>query len=1484
MNRCLWAVARLVGVSALAVISAIILAILSIAQEVSSPTSTCPARPAATSSLDVLFTGKTFGYLRVDHPEKTDVIVSREECKAKPAPRDDNTCESKHFFGDLMCEVGVQTPAELRTTTGKEGKPVLIGLGDNFGPRLEARMEDPDITHKRLRAQEQRNVSGMKCPLMPVAEPAATNTEPDGFWRWRSRNPGLDDVAADPVAQLLMKAGYNAVVPGREDFGLGPERLRNIANYMRCNPDSACKCQAGANVRMLASNLFIGTTYKKVREPLADELKKLRFKTRHNLIRPLDSAPFLPILQYLKFSVLTGANGKIPLFEAGAKPVEVCPAMEKKNAGSDYSDPDQPDFSKCYDVAPEVKAKDLDFREMVHDFVPEATGRDDSSKPGGSEKEKRAVDEYLKSNYKSGYIPVSKVVEQHQASLQRQGVVPAEKEVQAKKADLFQLSQTRTKVTVRVPVCKKEQQGSKCLEPDKNYFMCFYEPEDEDLAPAARSSTVKKQEKEKRYCQRIPVSRAFFQDDFVYLDRRKHEQQAGDEKEGANDVLIFGITDPDLSAGLSDSAGSWLERIRKKGQNEQSPYVCDNLAASQCPDPGRKIRVESAEASAVLGQLADYAALTCLSNPGTPGLGNCERKGADFKGKKILLAQMGETSARELISHLDGISFDLVFAKADRSYVTPSMTKIEDADAAPPILVAQPISDDTSEKLYRVISRVSLAPDPSDAKKRRIEVKSPPASCKDPGDCYRRDPGAAMTPKETVPAEKASDVGSAKQASDDKSAESLRYLQNELSKTAWQYLCQAIGNDRDDEIGSSLESLCKSYPSLPETQASASSSFVTEAILQIMRRKANADVAMLERRDLFTFASLDDIPQGGQAIPLQKILDRILWEGSTLQKITITGANLKATLKRSKQYLEAEGSTTSTPHIFGLPLVYSGIQPGRGKDEYIVNGTLIDDAKPYSIALAEHPMTSTGDYPELQKQVDGETSEVDSSLRARYISHVVCEELAPFSAAGDAAKVCDLGARSEKWKNISAERKGPGMSYFASCPKFDTNDILHGDWAGTEWNQCPTKMLSPPETQGHEGWGGFIDWSHNLKMWVLGAKPIGAQGAYSIPELAEAANQQEASAELKISEMSVAFTDFSPTLGPKDLNTRFPAPALSTVNQSQATSWAITNNTRFRALHSWLFGKLRWSPVDQYSSLDVSYASQKQEKSGGPQITRTHNEWAAVPLGWEFTVPVFTKSSERLAPREYIVVEPDRLRGQLRPMDSYLSVEFPQQAGACVGNVVGGNCVLTQHVRQDETFAWTPRVGYRYENKVSYAELGYQGAYNWRLPRAFLFNAPGSANFFVCPDPNNLGDCLNANGPNITPSTAASELYTKNWQHGPYLDSVLRVPLPPWKKGFYYQVQNKDEFFFPMSGDTASLTRYDLTMTHSVNIPIFWNFSLSPTIELFWYENQVNRDTLFRPTYTMKLNWTLDQRFKRVPAKETWSYSPFADKSSKTDK
>ena len=64
-------------------------------------------------------------------------------------------------------------------------------------------------------------------------------------------------------------------------------------------------------------------------------------------------------------------------------------------------------------------------------------------------------------------------------------------------------------------------------------------------------------------------------------------------------------------------------------------------------------------------------------------------------------------------------------------------------------------------------------------------------------------------------------------------------------------------------------------------------------------------------------------------------------------------------------------------------------------------------------------------------------------------------------------------------------------------------------------------------------------------------------------------------------------------------------------------------------------------------------------------------------------------------------------------------------------------------------------------------------------------------------------------------------------------------------------------------------------MSNGFSVPIYRNISVEPTVDLFWYENKVALNGLFKVNYSIKLNYTVDWGVGRMRFKEATKNTPF---------
>ena len=167
-----------------------------------------PALPAqAPSDLTIQYTGKLFGYYRIEADES---IISSQDLKDLKLP------PVRNFL----------TSALKPNTMGSD--VLLLGMGDNFAPEFGASIQ-----------QEFMLPAGAPCtakvkddPPQETRDPSKWHlSAPEVLYKSHKRMPALAD--CDNVTRFLMTAGYRAIVPGREDFIYSASWLRRIAFLLK---------------------------------------------------------------------------------------------------------------------------------------------------------------------------------------------------------------------------------------------------------------------------------------------------------------------------------------------------------------------------------------------------------------------------------------------------------------------------------------------------------------------------------------------------------------------------------------------------------------------------------------------------------------------------------------------------------------------------------------------------------------------------------------------------------------------------------------------------------------------------------------------------------------------------------------------------------------------------------------------------------------------------------------------------------------------------------------------------------------------------------------------------------------------------------------------------------------------------------------------------------------------------------------------------
>ncbi len=889
-----------------------------------------PVTGGGTADLDILFTGRLLGYFRNPRVQSGVTVDRNSPCRGVAGPED-------------ISEEG-QKLVESAQSYAYESR-VFVGTGDNFALFLPSRVFEP-------RPEESQEWKKAKVDQYGK----------DQFdWDWEQQKwakPTRDSIAlglrnglvmvpTDNVGCFLSYAGYDAIVPGKEDFYFGADRVRALGRFLAWMSQSAGPQYHP--VQMLAANLLVKTSWVSGHDPIPDSKKlPLHFKISDvsnspnpYMTFPSDGTEILPWLAEIE----------------GVFKREISEAEVIISPSGD--DPDRRDWNSSIDSAGvHIKFPFSDECWAVRDIANyEVDPKCHRLEPVKGEEDPQ--DNQKKVHRLRWRLPL--------------------KRLPAGNYKLCVWIPDRTKNPVEysvLPVCSRFSVGIPFLQ---------------YIDPPYLSRDVK-DEFDKQNQNQIPSP---------YLVKPVCNDLADGTCKGEwNKVAVFGVVDPDMEHEIGRLDSDWraIKKDTRKNVNCQRDLKCDKNEKKY------ETTLEVADPAAKLTQLIDYL-LDC-GKYGTRE-DNCygaEKNGGpelDFKSK-ILLAQMDSRKASLLAAHLQRqYHFDVVISEYDQQQFTRNQASVVDETVVPrkplpeqsacdehscdlPSFIAvpppawDPTWEDDPVRALRV-SQIAVGQERYVVSGTRInQIRSGKAVC---DGCTQSAAAQALTESRTKLAEDPKLSGAAR-------LELVEFLGKVLP----------VQPDIRNPLGPTKEETMKVlkdatlYAMLRETRADV-------ALLQKRDFYLPIPVADCLLRQLSGFLSSTNLcePQSGtgpDSHAWQKILDALIWKGDILTVIPVRGSVLQAIMKDSRQFDAKDESGLSLINETGRGLHALGIKAAGYKDTYLINDLPLDPNRLYSVATTDYIALGDTGYPELiDPSVPNFPRPLWDKRRLEYISGLVCDEL-----------------------------------------------------------------------------------------------------------------------------------------------------------------------------------------------------------------------------------------------------------------------------------------------------------------------------------------------------------------------------------------------------------------------------------------------------------------------------------------------------------
>jgi hypothetical protein len=658
----------------------------------------------------------------------------------------------------------------------------------------------------------------------------------------------------------------------------------------------------------------------------------------------------------------------------------------------------------------------------------------------------------------------------------------------------------------------------------------------------------------------------------------------------------------------------------------------------------------------------------------------------------------------------------------------------------------------------------------------------------------------------------------------------------------------------------------KSAPNDPDPAESWTTQQILERLATLrMQEVLHADLAMIQARDVFEAKLNGDAPITPQN--LKEMIDRVYWKDDYALAMPLTGATLKALLKKSAALAAEEKNSVNIDLERGRALVPLGIFQELATKAILVNSQSIQDASLYSVAVTDYLAFGDTGYTEFLTPAVPPAFRLRDFRTLHPIASIVClsikKALTPADPAFANADCGPEALQASTYEDVSNLRP------------FDA-------------------------TAGYTAWRQFVAWAVPSFQYHRDF-PL-----YAGTSQAEKVSQQKPRFSLTVEKMdlSVSVNTHQKTLQPitppqgvdvasVDLQSaKFAGNPISQVTAPDSSSIRYDNRTRFR-----------WSGqrADFFAMDDLVFAESKtQDTPTNPNYIRSLSGNA---LGLESgaVVRLFPKLKQA---SDLKLLVSERLDTELSSPLLSLTLNDPQ---------------FSTYLRNlNRTYRALTKAGFRLESANSWIEAGVEGGENIGLPYQYKFGnqvCPAGAgedyhnaiyaspllptNPAYYPGDQSLLDCVayysysapaasttRLGAPYLPPLNQATifaysplAIYkTNRSEMGAFVNFSLNIPLP-FSSKISYLLENKGDLFANGRNDLATDVHYFDQLSNALLIAARGNLSIKPEFDIFVYDGKVNGYKIHTYQAMLNLSYAFDWH-SGLPLGKAMLYANPAPKTS----
>lgn len=644
------------------------------------------------------------------------------------------------------------------------------------------------------------------------------------------------------------------------------------------------------------------------------------------------------------------------------------------------------------------------------------------------------------------------------------------------------------------------------------------------------------------------------------------------------------------------------------------------------------------------------------------------------------------------------------------------------------------------------------------------------------------------------------------------------------------------GEEVSKTLGDRARSVLQQRFGAPEAEVSqwSNEECLQKMIVESMRRDAKADVALLQKRDFFV-SNAAVLKEPLQRIDIQEVMDRILWKGDFLVRVAVKGSVLKEVMEQSKSLAKADSDLLRIETERERDLISIGVYFDAVSSQYMVNGATLDTERLYSVAMPDHMAFGDSGYPALKKPDGIEAVSVRRWSQLRPVSHVGCINV----VEGEDLALC-------LYPRIDTQ------SYLDNVDRVPPN--VSGN--PTRWERLRAQTLAGllPRNwlQSADGLTGRVQ---QRGTWAITLDKI--QGGFN-------GYQRNRPDEKRVKELFAGLNSPSRVLSPesKNLDASIRLRVARTIRMGDlyglAESSLVYNRVRDKENfyipdikdNVWA-GEFGWNPRLGYS---------------GPRSS----EWLGlIALRYEDNLmsPITSAALGDGTVRERIARTPSLVgKAGVRWAGKTSWFEAGFLAGQRSNVPIGFGFTTAMRIAEARTAARDDSGRLRVLRDGFYCSAANIGTVELLpLPNPLPSELEAIRPYLDNADRANFGDCVKRKATLFKFSHSQSTPYG---MLGDYLDRPrignflnLRFQIPLFAStNHFYVMENTGELLYNTGQDLPLETRLMNTWSHSLQLGLWKNLSVVPKIEIFYFRNKVQGNSITGLSSKINLQYRFDWR------------------------